>query len=207
MDATSEQRLAGGLTWEQMADGRLWRLKAGKHYPRGGGDAICREAETAAKRMDKRVKTLRDEFGKFQFVWVQFAQHGIPVGAACPECGGARILRDHEKFGRCAACGATLFLTGAAERSASRPDHDLTRYTDVNLRPFRELPGREQYAGYGVRPNGRPALLIVDYYVDSEGDRIPDPARPGQPLYRVRFFPAEAFVEALGPDAFPDLEP
>jgi hypothetical protein len=94
------------LSWTKLADGRAWRLKQGKHFlaePR----AFDVEVQAAAARMGKVVRTLREELGKFNYLWVQFADHELQLGSPCP-CGHTSQFRQHQFFGRCPHCGARL---------------------------------------------------------------------------------------------------
>lgn len=96
------------VSWERLADGRLHRLKQGKHFaadPR----AFQVEVLAAAARLGKAVRSLRDEMGKHTYLWVQFADHEVALGAPCP-CGHTALVREHEFFGRCPSCGATLIF-------------------------------------------------------------------------------------------------
>jgi hypothetical protein len=201
-----QSALRGDVTWEALADGRPHRLKRGKHY---AGDLrnVTSEAIAAATEMEKGVRVVRDNFGRWQYVWVQFADHAIPYGAPCP-CGSRRILRVHEHYGRCSACGVTLIFRGAASGDSGRlPERDLSAYRDVQLRRFERQPDRERWHGYALSPTGERVLLIVDYLLGPEGDRIEDPLRPGEPLYKLRRWPIDPFVSALDLESlWPDEE-
>ncbi len=190
-------------TWESLADGRLHRLKRGKHF-RGELRAFGQVAALEAERLGKAVRSMRDEFGKLQYMWVQFADYQIPVGAPCPRCGSLRLLRTHEFYGRCPRCASTFVFhgeVGAAGAVAVRgPRDDLGLYTDVRLRFVERQEGVERWSGHGTT-NGMRMLLIVDYQLDGDGSRIEDDHHPGEHLHRIHRFPLEPFADALDFDS------
>lgn len=97
--------------WERWADGRVWHLRRGR-------DFLCRTAtfrnaaESAARRMGRPIRIVRDKFEPTRSIWLQFADFAIPDGAPCV-CGGTRLYRKHPLFARCDACGSLLLLTYA----------------------------------------------------------------------------------------------
>lgn len=97
------------VDWAGMADGRPWRLKRGKHY-RGESRALEKAAKSAAEGMGKAVVTARVQKGKWDYLWVQFADYSLSVGMPCPRCGGTELIRDAPRFGHCTCCRATLIL-------------------------------------------------------------------------------------------------
>jgi hypothetical protein len=197
------------LSWEEVADGRLWRLKAGKHFPRGSALALRREALAAAEQLERPVMVVRDNIGKWDYVWVQFADGELPIGSPCPHCAGGDVSRIHENFARCRTCRATLLLRAPREpvaAAAVHPIRDLARYTDLRLQHIKSAPGLERFVGYGLSWEGKPTLLEVTFTVDEEGRRVPDPLRPGEWLYRIRTLPAVPFLDALDVDAFDGID-
>src|SRR3712207_9105590 len=113
-DSEPRTRLRRGLTWEQLADGRVWRLKGGKHFARGGMEAVKQEALMAGAALNRAVVTLRDDLGKWQYLWVQFAASEIAPGAPCPRCRERDVVRVHPRFAPCEACGAPLIPRAGA---------------------------------------------------------------------------------------------
>jgi hypothetical protein len=98
------------LPWAQWMDGKVHRLKKGKHFD-GELSAVIEEARLAARVSGRGVLTLREQFGpKFEYVWFQFADHAILIGDPCP-CGGRKLDRLHAVLARCRRCGATMTLT------------------------------------------------------------------------------------------------
>jgi len=206
--AGPDARLLGGLTWEGLADGAPRRLKRGRHYA-GDTRALTRDAGLAADRMGKAVRTLRDEFGKWQYVWVQFADAQIPIGAACPRCESRELLRTHEHFGRCPRCGARLIFKGeltgeelaAGAARPRRPRYDLREFHDVELRYLRHEEGAEWWHGYGTHADGEAMLLLVRYPLKEDGGRVEDPERPGEPAAKLRAWPVGPFRAAIDLEA------
>jgi hypothetical protein len=188
------------LTWEKLADGRLWRLKRGRQF-RGDVRLVTAEAVQVAHDTGRGVRVVRDELGKHQYLWLQFADQAIPLGAPC-RCGSRRILRTHEHFGRCPACGATCIFRGtvaavAPIAAAKHPNQDLRKFEDVELRCYHRGPDRERFCGHGVSPTGKLVLLLVDYPLGVDGERIDDPLRPGDPLYKLSVWPVAPFGSAI----------
>jgi hypothetical protein len=101
-----------GVPWEDYADGMPHRLKRNRDFPDLSPFIVRQAARNAAKRMNKAVQAAPDRLGKnkSKFLWVQFADYELDVGEPC-KCGGRRILRFHQLFGRCAACNALILFT------------------------------------------------------------------------------------------------
>ena len=124
-----KQRLAEGdelgVPWEKFADGLPHRLKRNRDFPDMNPKAVRQAARNAAKRMDKAVQVLPDRMGKnrSKFLWVQFADYEIALGEPC-RCGGRRILRLHEFFGRCAACNALILFASTDTDGDDSIDED-----------------------------------------------------------------------------------
>lgn len=90
--------------WSQLLDGRLRRLKRGRHFT-GSAPAVLHEAQLAADDHGKKALTFHDQIGKFEYVWVQFIDGRSPVGEPCAVCGGNRLRRTQEFFLSCLSCG------------------------------------------------------------------------------------------------------
>ena len=192
------------LTWERLLENeRVHRLKRGKHF-RGDVRDFANLVPLEAARRGKAARVMRDEFGKLQYLWVQVADYQIPVGAACPRCGGLRMLRMHDVYGRCAQCQATFILHGdltvSGSGAARGPRDDIGLYTDVRLRFLDRRPGVERWAGHGTA-DGVQMLLIVDYALDDDDARIEDDTHPGEFVHRIHRFPLDPFSEAIDLDA------
>lgn len=98
------------LPWKRWMDGRIHRLKKGKHFD-GELVAVLEEARLAARHEGRGVLYLREQMGpKYEYVWVQFADHAILVGDPCP-CGGRKLTRLHNNLARCRRCGKTSTLS------------------------------------------------------------------------------------------------
>jgi hypothetical protein len=209
--------LLGDLTWEQLArDARPRRLKRGKHF-RGDVRSVQREASAAAQQMGRVARVVRDDFIKYAYVWVQFVDFQIPLGAPCPGCGGRDILRIHEHFGRCPSCNASLALlahvqSGEGEvspdfnpklerKSARMQERQRTtrfdEFTDVQLAhdPVESDEDNEVHYGRGVY-EGTPCLLHVVYPL-RDGARQPDPDDRDEELYYIRFWDITPYERAV----------
>jgi hypothetical protein len=98
------------LPWGEWMDGKIHRLKKGKHFA-GELLAAVEEAKLAARVSGKGILTLREQYGgKYEYLWVQFTDHAILVGDPCP-CGGRKLDRLHTSLARCRRCEATMTLT------------------------------------------------------------------------------------------------
>jgi len=209
--ADASTQLLGGLTWESLAaDARPHRLKRGKHF-RADVRELQRAAADAAHELGCAVRTVRDEFGSSNhYVWVQFADYALPLGAPCPRCGSHELLRTHEAFGRCPRCGARLLFDGVVTDAATeatpsegrrRPGKRRRRmsdYDDVELTLDEEGSDESQERWYGraFDAEGRPGLIEIVYPLH-EGARSLDPEEPGEDLHQVRFWAFEVFERAV----------
>lgn len=90
--------------WNQLLDGRLRRLKRGRHFA-GNAPLVLHEAQLAADELGKKALTYHDQIGKFEYIWVQFIDGRSPVGVPCSFCGGNRLRRTQEFFLTCLSCG------------------------------------------------------------------------------------------------------
>jgi hypothetical protein len=188
------------MTWGQVADGRVWRLKRG-HQFQGDVRLVTAEAIQVAHDQSRGVRVVRDELGTQQYLWVQFADQELRLGDPC-RCGSRRIVRTHEHFGRCPACRATMTFRGStagiAKMAAPKaPKDDLRRFTDVELRQYEEPDDRERWCGHGISPTGEAVLMLVDYPLGPDGKRVDNPLRPGEPVYKLRTWPVDPFGAAI----------
>jgi hypothetical protein len=211
---TEAPALIGGLTWEALSrERRAMRLKRGKHFV-GDARAVERLAAEAARDLDCAVRTVRDDFRKVAYVWVQFADCYVPLGDPCPRCDGTDLLRTHEQFGRCTQCGARLIFTpsvraapAAAGLSVSKGDRKLQRlrqwrleaFSDVVLERDREQSGpeRDVLYGRGRTSEQEPVVLQVVYPLE-DGARLPDPELEGEELYYLSYYRLEPYTRAAG---------
>ena len=92
-------------TWDEFADGRMRRLKRGKHFI-GNAAIVAHEAELAAEALGKQALTYHDRLGKFEYLWVQFLDSKLTPDTPCPRCGGTELVAVQEYFLRCTTCGA-----------------------------------------------------------------------------------------------------
>jgi hypothetical protein len=81
------------------------RLKRGKHFT-GNAAIVAHEAGLAAEALDKAALTYHDQLGKFEYLWVQFADGKLTPDTPCPRCGGTDLVAVQEYFLRCSTCGA-----------------------------------------------------------------------------------------------------
>lgn len=107
--SAGEAETADPLQWEQWADGRVWRLKRGKHY-QASAKPIEQRALEGAARMGKAVRTYLEPVGKREYLWLQFADYQIDLYDPCPQCGGTEMVRLHQLFARCETCDSVLLL-------------------------------------------------------------------------------------------------
>jgi hypothetical protein len=98
------------LPWTTWMDGKVHRVKRGKHFD-GEVAAVVEEARLAARLSGRGVLALREQMGpKYEYVWFLFTDHAILVGDPCP-CGGRKLTRLHTSMARCRRCGKTSTLT------------------------------------------------------------------------------------------------
>jgi hypothetical protein len=97
------------LPWTEWMDGKVHRLKRGKHFD-GEVGAVLEEARLAARLAGRGVLAMRELMGpKYQYLWFQFTDHVVYAGDPCP-CGGRKLTRVHPSLARCRRCGKTLLL-------------------------------------------------------------------------------------------------
>jgi hypothetical protein len=202
--------LIGGLTWDELAKERSpRRLTRGKHFT-GDVRALQKEATAASRRLSCAVRTVRDDFLRFAYLWVQFADHEVPLGEPCPACGSRELVRTHEQFGHCPRCACSLVFSQRIVRSEPRGDssapvvaasavegkHErklrlrqrrMDAFTDARLAMDPTQSDDEKEMWYGrARYEGEEVLLRVVYPL-RDGTRIPDPDNPGGDLHYVTY--------------------
>lgn len=180
--------------WRPLADGRLHRLKRGKHYSTDSRTAI-KAAEAAAVEMSKAVRALGDDFENLQYMWVLFADWELTPGQACP-CGSLDLVRTHPGYVTCSSCGVTHPLT--AEAQAPKTSSSLAAYHDVRWLRARHIEKgtAERRWGTALDPHGQRVLLIGIYWL-SDGVPIADPTSPDGCRHVVQPFPIEGFRKIL----------
>jgi len=206
---SARSQLLPPLAWAALADGRVHRLKLGKHF-HGDVRLLADEAAGAAERLDKAVRTLRDELGRRNhYLWVQFADAEVVAGDPCV-CGSLELGRTHEHFGVCPACRRTVVLVdGAAAPGSTRGRRGhLSGFSDVELfpDPERSTEDNERWYGRGMDPSGWPVVLQVDYPLE-HGERIVDPLDPEGHVHRVRRWIIGPFFRAAQLGALDDWPP
>jgi hypothetical protein len=212
-------RLIGGLTWEELAEERVpRRLTRGKHFT-GDVRALQKEATAAGRSLGCAVRTVRDDFLRFAYLWVQFADHDVPLGEPCPACGNRELVRTHEQFGYCPRCHCSLAFTPRVVRREPQGDSSapvvaepavdakhqrkltlrqrrMDAFTDARLAIDPTESDDEKETWYGrARYEGRAVLLRVVYPL-REGSRIPDPDNPGGELHYVTYSHMEPYERA-----------
>ncbi len=187
--------------WAALADGRLHRLKQGKHFD-GELAATAGDAQHAAATLGKAVRTIKDELGRRnRYLWVQFADQRLPRGEAC-QCGGTEFEIFNEHFADCRACGRSTLLTAprdttaAAARPASQRRLDAYRQVRLVLDELDPVADRERWYGRAIDETGAEVVLFVDYPL-RDGERIPDPHVPGQDVHAVTRLKARPLERAV----------
>jgi hypothetical protein len=90
---------------------------------------------------------------------------------------------------------------GPTVQDAPAPPERLSSLEDVQL--FRyggEGKKRESFFGHGRTPDGEAVLITVRYW-QRDGQRVPDPRNPDEPLHELRLMPLTPFGAALDTDA------
>lgn len=218
----SDEFLLRGLTWEELAlDRRPRRLKRGRHFRGGVRDAEY-AASSAAARMGLTVRCVRDDFRRYAYIWVQFADFDLPIGEPCPGCDGRDIVKTHEHFARCTTCDAHLALSpgliatdggnGAAAIAGVKSQRKLQRilqrqldtFTDVELVIDPEQSSELQQIWYGrARYAGEDVLIRVAYPL-RDGKRQPHPDRPDQDMHYVSYWSLPHIERAVALGLFSD---
>lgn len=167
------------VDWSRWADGRAYRLKRKRDFGDIPTAAARRAAQDAAREMGKVVQAVRDRSSPKKFIWVQFADYEIPLGAPCP-CGSRRLYRLHTYFARCAECKAQLLLTASSvavedEEAEDEAANTLRALDDVHLAHFERSGERDVYRGYG-KNGDTPVFLIAEFASDPETPLSPDVA-------------------------------
>jgi hypothetical protein len=211
--------LIGGLTWEELAKERSpRRLCRGKHFT-GDVRALQKEATAASRRLGCAVRTVRDDFLRFAYLWVQFADHEVPLGEPCPACGSRELVRMHEQFGFCPRCRSSLAFSqrvvrreppgdssrpvvaepaieGKHERKLRLRQRRMDAFTDARLAMDPTESDDEKEMWYGrARYEGEDVLLRVVYPL-RDGSRLPDPDNPGGELHYVTYSHLDPYERA-----------
>ena len=179
------QRSRPTVDWEQLADGRVWRLTRGRHFE-GSDRAVVDAARLAAERMGKVVSVSRENFGKTAcYVWLQFADAVVEFGAPCPRCGSMTLTRSHPGFASCPSCSARLVLHVAEDATGEvfGGDGPVSAADDDGEAPAAAAQG----------PGGEPLPAASG---------VSAPPRPAPPsvarqLPQVRFDPRTRSIERL----------
>jgi hypothetical protein len=211
--------LVGGLTWEKLAEEQApRRLTRGKHFT-GDVRALQKEAYAASRRLGRPVRTVRDDFLRFAYMWVQFADHEVPLGEPCPACGSTELVRTHQQFGYCPACRCSLAFAQRVSRAEPRrgsstpvlarpaaggPPDDrvlvaqrrMDAFTDARMAMEPAESDEENEVWYGrARYEGNNVVIRVVYPLRA-GSRVPDPDNPGGELHYVTYAHMELFERA-----------
>jgi hypothetical protein len=184
-----------GIDWERWSDGRAWRLKRKRHFKDVDPGYARDDAERAAERMGKVVQTLRDPQFPTKYVWVQFADHKIAIGAPC-RCGSRRLLRLHTFFARCPQCGAQLFLSEEEEADLSGHATVLQQLSEIRLDRLYHAEGKDIYRGWAMRQE-TPVFLIAEFRTDDE-DVTPEDAY--ERVTRTRVVPFVQLTDLIDTD-------
>lgn len=167
--------------------------------------------------MGKVVAVVPDKLMRDRYLWVQFADGAIDVGASCV-CGSRDLGRLHRHWARCNACGRLLEIShpdadsgvGIPEAPASiespektngapqppTPAKGLDAFDDLTLIRLDISDDTESCFGVGRRPGNARILLSVKFPLE-DGRRIPDPRVPGQWLYTLTKAPLGEFEPLL----------
>jgi len=199
------------VTWQELADGRPHRLKAQRHFV-GDLRALQEEAGAVAERMGRGILLLKDELGRNQYLWLQFADQTLIEGDAC-RCGNPSFVRLHERLVRCDVCAATATLRLrppiSVQRGAWRPGQRLSDYQDVDLVARDDAlddPEIERWYGHGVDPAGWNVVLQVEFAL-RDGERIDDPVEPGTHVHNIRRWTVDGITRAAQLGALAHWEP
>jgi hypothetical protein len=205
-----QRPLRRGLTWDALADGGVHRLKAGRDFD-GSVRELQQHAAAVATGRGRAVRTLRDELGgRNHYLWIQFADAEVPVGAPCPHCGSLVLRRLHGDFGFCPACRLSVLFAApprvSGEPGATAATHvvraqpaaekvRLNRFTDVTVQPAGRWTRFEFERGFGTDPEGQVHLLLVRYPLGKDGVR--KQRANGSFRYDARAWPAAAFADVI----------
>lgn len=214
--------------WGRVADGRVWRLRRGRHFDATVQRTVT-QAEEYASSTGKIVRVVNDRIHPEKALWIQFGDGRVRPGDPCPRCGSADIVRTHPSWGRCSECRALLDLIDPADpRAVKRAGGDLgarlqpdtsgeeaagtgpaflDAFAEVELFSCSRRETRERCIGRGITDNGAPYLVLVDFPLDG-GERIPHATIPHHWEHRGQALPVEPFGGAVALDAVGEgLEP
>ena len=184
-----------GVAWDDMADGRVWRLKRGEHFLRSS-HAVQDAAQSAATRLGKAVRTVRQARDRSVSIWVQFADYQIEIGEPCG-CGSTALQLVNRGFALCEECGSSLLLivpkpgrapkVSAAKRAARKEARAAVVAPATAEEVIREEIPPEQAADVPAETAPEPAA-----------EAPPEEAEPTEPLATAADPPVTA-VEAAPP--------
>jgi hypothetical protein len=193
--------------WTRVADGRPWRLKAGRDFT-GSISRMKSEARIAAREQEKVVIFTKDTTDPTRFAWVQFADGVVPDGQPCPRCGGYQFALLSTQFVRCTTCDAQLVV----QHLATAEDVELQRreaahaadgavetlgdYSGIHLSLAEADATSERFIGYGFDANERLTLLFVVAPL-AGGKRIPEPSSPTGFLHTLSKAIGEPFGDGI----------
>jgi hypothetical protein len=104
-----------GLPWDELADGRPYRLTKGRDFFRSPR-AVEEAAQNAARRIGKVASVTQEFRSKKTFVWVQFADYQTELGQPCPGCGSFDLRAVNRRHTHCSSCESTVILVKPKRR-------------------------------------------------------------------------------------------
>jgi hypothetical protein len=109
-----------GLPWDDLVDGRPYRLVRGTDFFRSP-EAVEQAAKNAARRLGKVVRFASEVRHRKVFVWVQFSDYETELGQPCPRCGSFDLRALNREHTECASCRATVILV-KPKRTREQPE-------------------------------------------------------------------------------------
>src|SRR5689334_2820116 len=91
-----------GLPWDELSDGRMYRLARGENFFRSP-EAVAQAAQNAARRLGKAVRLANEIRHRKVFVWVQFVDFETELGQPCPRCGSFDLRALNRQHTECAS--------------------------------------------------------------------------------------------------------
>lgn len=187
-----------GLPWEKWADGRVHRLKKGKHFLRTSKE-VQEAAANASERIGRPVQVVADMWNDKSFVWLQFADAQIMEGEPCV-CGSSMLERANPVHAVCRSCGSTVIVVKPKPERTVDPaieDEELLRLLEPLLIFAR--PKGKRGAAVSAAAGVREALAGV-------ADAVEAPALipPIIPAARIRKIAAHLKLKG---EPQPDLTP
>jgi hypothetical protein len=142
-----------GIPWDDLADGRVHRLRKGRDFVRGA-ELVEEAAANAAARLGRVVRTFREIRWGMVYLWVQFVDHEVVIGEPCP-CGG-QLLQVNQNFAECSSCHATVALL-RPRREKTEPGDVVTEDEPLLVGLFGAPALRAQKNGRRPRPEAVPS--------------------------------------------------